>query len=46
MYNNTELLKISIDIIKEYSRGGGEHPSAHLKNTFDMLKELNKETAE
>ena len=44
MYNSNQLLDIAIDIIKEYSHGGGEHPGAHLKNVFEALKELNKET--
>lgn len=41
--NKEQLLSISIDIIKEYSRGGGEHPAAHLKDTYEMLKDLNSD---
>jgi hypothetical protein len=44
MHSKTELLQIAIKITEEYSRGGGQHPGANLKNVYETLKELNAET--
>jgi hypothetical protein len=40
---NSRMRDISIEIIKEYSRGGGDHPATKLKEVYEALKEINKE---
>lgn len=45
-YDNRNLLDIAIEIIKEYSKGGGSSPSSMLTSVYKELKELNQELSE
>lgn len=40
-YTDEQLFDIAVEITKQYSRGGGEHPASKLKDIFEALKEIN-----
>jgi hypothetical protein len=43
MYSKTKIFDFSIEIVKEYARGGGEHPAGELERVYDKLKKMNVE---